>query len=133
MLPRVTDYVRTVENPHGMFRTLGEVAVERNVYGEVELHSGNNSVIFTYRNGGAKRFLKCYTRRNPYLRAIYRYIEQNSPPLLPRLRLLQDELYVSSLSGEAGWVDIVEGEWLAGDTLDRVIARAAKNGDSDKW
>jgi serine/threonine protein kinase len=132
MLPRVTDYVHTLENPHGVFRTLGEVSVERNVYGEVELHSGNNSVIFTYTRGGAKRFLKCYTRPNPYLREIYSYIEKMRPRLLPRVRLLAGELYVTTLSGETAWVDIVEGEWTNGETLDRAIARAAKSGNTEK-
>jgi hypothetical protein len=132
MLPRVTDYVHAVENPHGVFRTLGEVAVTQNVYGEVELHAGNNSVIFTYLSGRAKRFLKCYTRHNPHLHTIYSYIERVRPRLLPRVRLLPAELYVTTLAGKAGWVDVVEGEWLAGETLDRAIANAAKNGDSQR-
>jgi serine/threonine protein kinase len=132
MLPRVTDYVRAVENAHGIFRTLGEVSVDRNIYGDVELHSGNNSVIFTYTSGGVKRFLKCYIRPNPYLREIYSYIEKSSSRLLPRVRLLQGELYVTTLAGNAAWVDIVEGEWSEGETLDRAIACATKNGNTEK-
>ncbi|MDR0907348.1 MAG: hypothetical protein LBM63_01865 [Rikenellaceae bacterium] len=126
MLPRVTDYVRTVENPHGVFRSLGVPEVERNVYGEVELHAGNNSVIFTYLSGSQKRFLKCYTRHNPHLHTVYSYIERVRPQLLPRVRLLPAELYVTTLAGEARWVDVVEGEWTEGTTLDRAIARAVK-------
>jgi hypothetical protein len=132
MLPRVTDYVRTLENPHGVFRTLGEVAVDRNVYGEVELHSGNNSVIFTYMSGIGKRFLKCYTRHNPYLREIYGYIERVRPQILPRVRLLPAELYVATLAGEARWVDVVEGEWTEGTTLERAIARTVKTDNRER-
>jgi serine/threonine protein kinase len=132
MLPRVTDYVRAVENPHGVFRTLSEVTVCRNVYGDVELHSGNNSVIFTYMSGGVKRFLKCYIKPNPYLHAIYNYIERMRPPLLPSVRLLPRELYVTTLAGEAAWVDIVEGEWTEGQTLDQVLTQATKNSNTQK-
>jgi hypothetical protein len=102
------------------------------VYGEVELHSGNNSVIFTYTSGSGKRFLKCYTRHNPYLCEIYSYIERVRPRLLPRVRLLADELYITTLAGEAKWVDVVEGEWTEGTTLDRAIARAAKTGNRER-
>lgn len=127
--PSITDYIRTFENPTGVFRTLDDIEVEKDVYGEVELRAGNSAAVFTYLRSGQRRMLKCYARPNPRLREIYAYIEQNRPVLLPEVRLLPDELYVHLLSGEAGWVDVVEGEWIGGVTLDAVVARAAKTGD----
>lgn len=129
----ISDYVRALENPFGLFRTLGEPAVERDVYGEVELRAGNSAAVFTYTDGhGRKRFLKCYVRPNPYLNEIYRYIELKRPPLLAEARLMRAELYVRTLSGNEGWADIAEGGWLEGETLDAAVARAAKQGDVEK-
>ncbi len=126
----ITDYIRTLENPTGVFRTLGDVEVARDVYREIELRAGNSAAVFTYMHGGQKRLLKCYTRPNPRLREIYAYIERNAPALFPEIRLLQDELYVHSLSGEEGWTDIVEGKWVDGETLDTLLARMVKATDS---
>jgi hypothetical protein len=61
--------------------------------------------------------------------AVYDYVERVRPALLPRERLLGEELFVHSSSGTAGWVDLVEGEWIEGETLDVAIARAARAGD----
>lgn len=127
--PSISDYVCALGNPVGVFRTLGDVEAERDVYGEIELRAGNSAAVFTYLRDGARRFMKCYVRPNPYLRPIYRYIEQNQPPLLPDVSLLPEELYVHTLSGPEGWRDVVEGAWVEGDTLDVAIVRASRNGD----
>ncbi|MDR2891376.1 MAG: hypothetical protein LBV18_07290 [Alistipes sp.] len=135
--PSVTDYINALENPEGILRTLMGVAVERDIYGEPILRVGNSAVVFTYRaadegrfDGEAKlRLLKCYVRPNPHLRTIYDYVERSPSPLLPRVRLLPDELYVHTLSGEAGWIDVVEGEWARGTTLDGAVATAARTKD----
>jgi serine/threonine protein kinase len=130
--PTITDYVDTLENHGGMFRTLGEFSLRRDVYGSPELYAGNSAAVFPYLDPvGRQRFLKCYVRPNPYLRTIYAYIERHRPPLLPAVRLLPDEMFVHTIGGGTGWVDVVEGEWTPGDTLARVMA-AANVGDRDK-
>jgi hypothetical protein len=134
----ITDYIATLENPTGVFRTLAGVEVERDIYGEPAIRAGNSAAVFTYladdavgKTGNSRRrFLKCYIRPNPHLRTIYEYVERTAPPLLPAVRLLRDELYVHTLSGAAGWVDLVEGEWTEGVTLDAEVARAAREGDT---
>jgi serine/threonine protein kinase len=150
--PTINDYIDALENPTGVFRTLGEATVDRDIYDRPALRAGNSAAVFTCGvcgggggsdclgrsdnpnnpgdTGDTRHFLKCYIRPNPHLRTIYEYIERLSPPLLPTVRLLRDELYVHSLSSEAGWVDVVEGEWIPGETLDREVARAALAGDS---
>jgi hypothetical protein len=129
--PTITDYVSTIESHSGMFRTLGEPALKRDLYGSPELWAGNSAAIFTYLDTrGSQRFLKCYIRPNPHLRAIYRYIERHRPPLLPAVRLLPEELFVHTISGKQGWVDIVEGPWIHGDSLARTIAGAARASDA---
>lgn len=138
--PSITDYISALDNPVGVFRTLGAVAVERDIYGEPHFRAGNSAAIFTYigrcagsDNGKTSdylRFLKCYIRPNPHLRTIYDYIERSPSPLLPRARLLRDELYIHSQTGEAGWVDLVEGEWTEGVTLDIAVRRAVRANDT---
>lgn len=166
-LPTISDYVSTLANPEGVFRTLGggedaggsgcavPIEVDRDIYREIELRAGNSAAVFTYtfdgktagktdsktegnidckigegaRSVGRRRFLKCYIRPNPYLRPIYRYVEKHRPPLLADVRLLRDELYVHPLAGGDRWVDVVEGEWTEGETLDAVSARMAGGED----
>jgi len=130
--PTITDYIDALENPRGVFRTLGEVAVERDHYGAPLFRAGNSAAVFTYPDGGRRRMLKCYIRPNPHLRAVYGYIERMRPPLLPRARLLAGELFVYT-SGDAGeWVDVVEGEWVEGVTLAEAAGRAVRARDTGR-
>lgn len=127
--PTITDYIGTLENPGGVFRTLGEVCVERDIYGGVRLRAGNSAAVFRYvAPGGERRLLKCYIRPNRHLRAIYEYVERRRPALLPHVRLLREEMFVHTSGGER-WVDVVEGEWVEGNTLAAVVARATRTGD----
>jgi serine/threonine protein kinase len=124
--PTITDYVNSIESHSGVFRTLGEIALSRDVYGAPEIRAGNSAAIFTYETReGEQRFLKCYIRPNPHLGAIYGYIEKHRPPLLPEVRLLPRELFVHTIGSGAGWVDIVEGAWTPGQTLARAATGAA--------
>jgi serine/threonine protein kinase len=130
--PTITDYISALSNPHGVFRTLDVPAVERDVYGVPEFTAGNSAAIFRLAGAdGTRRLLKCYIRPNPHLRTIYEYVERHRPALLPRVRLLRDEIFVHTAS-EAGWVDVVEGEWTAGETLAAAVARAVRRGKEER-
>jgi serine/threonine protein kinase len=109
------------------------VCVRRDVYGAPEFRAGNNAAIFRYTaTGGEGRFLKCHIRPNHHLRALYRYIECERPPLLPEVRLLAEEMFVHTLGGEAGWADVVEGVWTPGETLAAAVARAVRTEDGGR-
>ncbi len=128
--PAINDYIGTLENPVGVFRSLGEPCVERDVWGAPRFRAGNSAAVFTcVGDDGRRRILKCYIRANPYLRAIYGYVERRRPALLPALRLLPDEMFVHTLGGEAGWVDVVEGEWTEGETLSAAVSNAVRTGN----
>lgn len=126
--PSITDYLATLENPAGVFRTLFPArddapVFERDLYGELAFRAGNAAAVFRFLRDGRWRLLKLYIRPNPYLREIYEYVElvqregRTGASILPRVRLLRDELFVLSPSGSSGWVDVVEGEWIEGVTL----------------
>lgn len=128
--PNISDYLNALENPAGIFRTLGEPRIERDVWGVPDFRAGNSAAIFKHDDGeGRRRLLKCYIRPNRHLRAIYDYIERHHPPILPSVRLLQDEMFVHTADGGAVWVDIVEGEWTEGTTLEKAVAGAVKAAD----
>jgi serine/threonine protein kinase len=128
--PTITDYVDALESHSGVFRTLGEIALIRDVYGAPEIRAGNSAAIFTYQTAeGERRFLKCYIRPNPHLGTIYGYIERHRPSLLPDVRFLPGEMFLHTVGSGAGWVDIVEGAWTPGQTLDRAATAAAVRRD----
>ena len=123
----ISDYIDAIDGDGGAFRTLDKPVLRRDGYGTPGMIAGNSAVVFPYfdRSGG-RRFLKCHTKPNPHLRTIYEYIERRRPALLPRARLLPGELFVDTLDGRSGWVDVVEGEWVEGATLARAISDAAR-------
>ena len=126
--PTIADYIAALEAPEGLFRTLfrdGQMPdFQRDIYGELQFRAGNSAAIFRY----VDRFLKLYIRPNPHLRAVYGYVERKRPPILPDVRLLPDELWIDSPTGFRGWVDVVEGAWTPGETLEKAIARASATG-----
>lgn len=142
--PSIVDYLAALENPEGLFRTLfgglqgparghgtdHGLQFERDIYGGLKFRSGNSAAVFRYRSSdGADRFLKLYIRPNLYLREIYDYVERRRPPILPEVRLLADELWVDSPAGFTGWVDVAEGAWTPGETLEKAQEIAVAKGD----
>ncbi len=131
--PTITDYIAALENPEGVFRTLGKLSVRRDIYGAVEFLAGNSAAIFRHTAAdGGQRFLKCYIRPNRHLHTIYDYVERRRPALLPEVRLLREEVFVHRPDSAAGWVDVVEGEWTEGQTLAAALARAAARNDGER-
>lgn len=131
--PTITDYIAALENPVGVFRTLfsgrdGVPVFERDLYGELRFRAGNAAAVFRY---GGDRFMKLYVRPNPYLREIYDYVSRVRPSLLPRARLLRDELFVLSPGGASGLVDVVDGEWVEGETLAEIVESGKSRVESE--
>lgn len=71
--PTVGQYIESLANPQGLFRTLRDVVPLRNPYGELRLYAGNFSVVFKVglpvqekalsgMTGMGHYALKCYTR-----------------------------------------------------------------------
>ena len=71
--PTGGQYIESLANPQGLFRTLRDVVPLRNPYGELRLHAGNFSVVFKVglpvqekalsgMTGMGHYALKCYTR-----------------------------------------------------------------------
>ena len=104
-------YIKSVKNPIELTRTLG-------LFKMVGYCTGNSAVVFeVLADDGRHLRLKCYTRPNDNLEAIYGD------------RLLREELYV--FTGDGGvWVDVVADEWIEGVTLGEAVRSAV--GADDK-
>lgn len=100
----IANIVSAVANPYTPWRTLSGMDVVYN--GDMPLYfTGNASVIFTIHWQGKKKVLKCYTRHNPHLKAIYGN------------RFLPSELCVSDIMGRRYWVDCLLSDYIEGVTL----------------
>lgn len=113
-------YIATLADPHGLTRTLGEIAVCREPDGRMCCSAGNTAAIFRIRHRGRIRSLRCYLRPVRHLRAIYGE------------RLLEKELWVYLSPGEGVWTDVVIGDWIDGVTLHEAIDTAARARDTDR-
>lgn len=113
----VSQYLESVLNSHGLTRTLGEIDVCRADDGAPLFHTGNSSVVFRIRHEGRDRLLKCYTRPQPHLRAIYGE------------RFRPAELFLYTSPSEGLWADVVVDDWIEGESLTRALDRAAAEGD----
>ena len=45
-LPTIGQYIDSLNAPYGLFRTLPGFEVERDVYGEIRVRTGNNAAVF---------------------------------------------------------------------------------------
>ena len=100
----IANIVSAVANPYTPWRTLDGITV---VYEkDMPLYfTGNSSVIFTAFWQGQKKVLKCYTRHNPHLKAIY------------GSKFLPAELCVCDIMGRRHWVDCLLTDYIEGVTL----------------
>jgi len=114
VLPTVSlyAYLKSVRNPHGLTRTIGEFRM-------LGYRAGNSAVVFEIEcSGGRRRMLKCYTKPNPNLERIY------------GRRLLRGELFVYADTEHGIWTDAVIADWIDGSTLGECLRRAARAGDT---
>ncbi len=131
-LPSVTQIIRSVENPHGMFRTLEGVRAARDYMGRAAMSAGRNAAVFRVETSGREMSLKCYIRPPRSGRAVCDYLQTAQSPCLARPRYLEGELYVYDHNGEGRYHDVEVCEWVHGTTLAGTIARAAREGDRDR-
>ena len=116
----LSQYLMTLSDPDGLTRTLGAVEVCRDPAGRMCFSVGNSAAVFRIRHEGRIRSLRCYLRPQRHLKEIYGE------------RLLERELYLYTSPRSGVWVDAVIGEWIEGEDLHTVIARAAEAGDRQR-
>ena len=113
-------YLNTLNDPAGLTRTLGEIAVCRDGTGRMRYLAGNSAAVFRIEHAGAVKSLRCYMHPAPNRAAIYGD------------KLLRDELYVYTSPDRGEWTDVVVDDWIEGPTLDEAVARAAAARDTTR-
>lgn len=104
----IADIIDTLSNNHILWRTLRRVEVPL-AGGRPRYAVGNAAVGLHVRCDGRDAWLKCYTRPNDNLPAIY------GTAFHPQ------ELCVFGMGGRRQWVDCLVCEYVAGQTLDTLL------------
>lgn len=110
-------YLFSVEDPYGLFRTLCDLRFEHDEAGRISYRIGNSAVTFPVWHNGAKHALRCYFRPTKQLRRIYgeAYLER--------------ELFLYDAPPHGRWVDVVLIPWIEGEELGKAVREAAEAGD----
>ena len=116
-MPLLRQYLATLADSRGLTRTLGEIELCRDAQGRPLVSVGNSAAVFRIRHAGRICALRCYLRPPRHLREIY------------GTRLLEGELYLYETPTHGVWTDVVLDDWIEGETLDRVVRRAAQAGE----
>lgn len=114
----IADIIDTLTNNHVEWRTLRGVEIPLDG-GRPRYTAGNAAVGLRVRHGGRDAWLKCYTRTNGNLPAIY------GASFHPR------ELCVFAMGGRRMWVDCLLQEYVAGETLDALLCRSVTASDME--
>ena len=108
----IDDIVDAVAFPFSVWRTLGGLVPEMRD-GRPVYVAGNAAVSFRVAYRGERKMLKCYTRTNENLKAIYGAAYRAK------------ELCVIDMVGRHHWVDCLLMDYVEGRTLDEAICAAA--------
>lgn len=107
----IANIVDAVAAPYTVWRTLR--GIEPEMEGErPRFVAGNAAVTFRVRHNGERKILKCYTRTNNHLRAIY------GKEYHPR------ELCIVDIVGRKMWIDCLLTPYIEGITLDEALCLA---------
>ena len=107
----IADIVDAVAFPFSVWRTLGGLAPDMRD-GRPVYVAGNAAVSFRVTYRGERKMLKCYTRTNENLKAIYGAAYR------------ANELCVIDMVGRHHWVDCLLMDYVEGRTLDEAICAA---------
>lgn len=128
-LPTITQYMESVGEPHGLFRTLGEPECERDPYGRPVVFAGGNAAVFIVRSGGRRYALKCFTRPVENVERVCECVSASGSRLLLQSVYLPQEIYVYGHDGSGRWYGVILQEWAQGHTLDFEMRKAILHGD----
>ena len=111
----IANIVDALAAPYTVWRTLR--GIEPEMQGaRPRFVAGNASVTFRVSHNGERKILKCYTRTNPHLAAIYGE------------EYHQRELCIVDIAGRRVWIDCLLTPYIEGVTLDEALC-SAKSGE----
>lgn len=110
-------YLFSVEDSYGLFRTLEDLRFEHDEAGRISYRIGNSAITFPVWHEGTKYALRCYFRPTEQLRRIYGE------------ELLRRELFLYDAPPHGRWVDVVFTPWIEGEELGVVLRKAVAEHD----
>ncbi|MBQ4279660.1 MAG: WG repeat-containing protein [Rikenellaceae bacterium] len=130
--PTINQYIDSLSQPYGLLRTLHDMEAVRDHYGDVSVCAGNYAAVFHLAGRDRDLALKCYTRPDPALHAIYDYLAQLRKPYLLEARYLPHEIYIYDDYDQGRYVDAVAMAWANGETLGCAVRRACLCSDRNR-
>lgn len=130
-LPTINQYIDSIANPQGLFRSLKDVLPRLNHYGEVIFISGNCSAVFKAEAGGECVAIKCYTRPAGNIAKVYSFLREIDSPYIVPCRYMPDELFVHEDNETGRYLPIAVSPWIEGNTLLVEIKYLCAQGDKD--
>jgi len=128
--PTIGQYLEVMSNPQGVFRTLGDVQPERDLFREPVFSAGNYSVVFKVRLPDGKLYaLKCYTRLPSYAEPVREALGSGRAPYLLPYRFLPDEVYLWHADGSGAYYPVLLREWIEGESLGGCLVRLCRADD----
>lgn len=128
--PTIGQYIEVMSNPQGVFRTLGDVRPETDMFREPVFSAGNYSAVFKVRLPDGKCYaLKCYTRLPLYADTVWKALGGGRAPYLAPYRFLSDELYLWHADGTGAYYPVLLREWIEGESLGGCLARLCRASD----
>lgn len=129
----IDSYIESVENRHGLFRTLRIDRYEEDINGRPRVWCGNKSAVFRIECDGVRKMLKCYFKPSTRTRDILSHItSSNDSPYIRHEQWLTDEIYIYNFLGDGMYRDVALADWTEGRTLDYEIRKAAICCDKDR-
>ncbi|MCC8087675.1 MAG: WG repeat-containing protein [Rikenellaceae bacterium] len=123
--PNVINYIESVRNPDGLFRTLKNIEFVKDLNGEPYYITGSNSVIFKAHIDDKSYALKLFTNlteeKTDRLNKITSFINSLHSGYFKRAEFFEDELYVYDISGRGKFFPVLIYEYAEGITLGRYV------------
>ena len=130
--PSISQWIDTVSNSFGRFRTLGEFELCRDAYGNIRFIAGNSAVVFPVIADGKMIMLNCFIKEGRCRDVLYATTSCADPLLSPAV-FLPGEAYVYDEMGNGQYYDIAVGRWIEGNTLETELRRAFRESGADRF
>lgn len=130
--PTIYDYIESLKDPKGLFRTLGEPVCERDFRGEPAFTAGGDAAVFRITANGKQYALKCFIKPPGYSPEVYEFLSTGDDPLLCCSFYLPQEIFVFGAGDSGRWHDAAITEWAEGRTLDFEMRKALHDADTGR-
>lgn len=134
--PSINNYIETITNPQGRFKTLTDIEIVKEPDGSPKCCIGSETIDFTIIHRGRRFVMRCYLRRQNLhmfdIRQKIMYMRMLDAPELIYCEPLMNEMLVFNDADEAAYYDVVLMEVPEGVTLGQYLYDACLAYDQKK-